>query len=52
MVLGKSAFDPEAACVLIQSSSLAGYEVPRREIEWKTSSGLDGSSASVHLVGM
>lgn len=36
MVLGKSVFDPGAACVLIRSSTLAGYEVPRREVEWKT----------------
>lgn len=41
MVLGKSVFDPKAACVLIQSSSLAGYEVPRREVEWKTFPPLD-----------
>lgn len=54
MVLGKSVFDPKATCVLIQSSSLAGYEVRRREVEWKAfpPSGLGGSSASVHLLGM
>lgn len=41
MVLGKSVFDPKAAYVLIQSSSLAGSEVPRREVEWKTFPPLD-----------
>lgn len=52
MVLGKSAFDPEAACVLIQSSSFAEYEVPGRGVENLPPSGLDGSSASVHLLGV
>lgn len=52
MVLGKSAFDPEATCVLIQSSSLTEYEVPGRGVENLPSFGLDGSSASVHLLGV